>query len=73
MNLEPQSMNSGIERAALMISEEKHQQDSRKKIHQAFIVLILPSQKCLSGKIKASVTFQFIHVKSSAKNHSQFF
>lgn len=25
-------MNSGIERAALMISEEKHQQDSRKKI-----------------------------------------
>lgn len=26
-------MNSGIERAALMISEEKHQQDSRKKIH----------------------------------------
>lgn len=23
-------MNSGIERAALMISEEKHQQDSRK-------------------------------------------
>jgi hypothetical protein len=32
LNLEPQSMNSGIERAALMISEEKHQQDSRKKI-----------------------------------------
>ncbi|CRK92725.1 CLUMA_CG006284, isoform A [Clunio marinus] len=28
LNLEPQSMNSGIERAALMISEEKHQQDS---------------------------------------------
>lgn len=40
MSLEPQSMNSGIERAALMISEEKHQQDSRKnkKIHpQKFI------------------------------------
>lgn len=29
-NLEPQSMNSGIERAALMISEEKTQHDSRK-------------------------------------------
>lgn len=28
LNLEPQSMNSGIERAALMVSEEK--QDSRK-------------------------------------------
>ncbi|CAO1339830.1 unnamed protein product [Diamesa serratosioi] len=28
-NLEPQSMNSGIERAALMISEEKNQQDSQ--------------------------------------------
>jgi hypothetical protein len=48
LNLEPQSMNSGIERAALMISEEKHQQDSRKnkkktpKIHfyqfQSFFV-----------------------------------
>jgi hypothetical protein len=39
LNLEPQSMNSGIERAALMISEEKHQQDSRKKktIHNKFI------------------------------------
>lgn len=32
-NLEPQSMNSGIERAALMISEEKTQHDSRKRNH----------------------------------------
>ena len=37
LNLEPQSMNSGIERAALMVSEEKHQQDSRKKIHHQLI------------------------------------
>lgn len=29
-SLEPQSMNSGIEHAALMISEEKTQHDSRK-------------------------------------------
>lgn len=44
-NLEPQSMNSGIERAALMISEEKNQQDSRKtkfilieiQIHHYFV------------------------------------
>lgn len=33
LNLEPQSMNSGIERAALMVSEEKHHQDSRKISH----------------------------------------
>jgi hypothetical protein len=30
-------MNSGIERAALMVSEEKRQQDSRKKIHHQII------------------------------------
>lgn len=39
LNLEPQSMNSGIERAALMVSEEKHHQDSRKispSIHPLF-------------------------------------
>lgn len=43
LNLEPQSMNSGIERAALMISEEKHQQDSRKKIKHAIIVFVQKS------------------------------
>lgn len=40
LNVEPQSMNSGIERAALMISEEKHLQDSRKKIHQKKIIFL---------------------------------
>lgn len=41
-------MNSGIERAALMISEEKHQQDSRKK------------NKSSKKKSFFSVTFSFI-------------
>ena len=52
LNLEPQSMNSGIERAALMISEEKHQQDSRKNkksptIHFSISVIFV----CLISKI----------------------
>lgn len=34
-SLEPQSMNSGIEHAALMISEEKTQHDSRKIINSS--------------------------------------
>lgn len=37
LNLEPQSMNSGIERAALMVSEEK--QDSRKNFISSLSLL----------------------------------
>lgn len=47
-SLEPQSMNSGIEHAALMISEEKTQHDSRKQLQvffcfkpQSLIVLLV--------------------------------
>jgi hypothetical protein len=40
-SLEPQSMNSGIERAALMISEEKTQHDSRK-----LFLIIQTKRKC---------------------------
>lgn len=41
-SLEPQSMNSGIEHAALMISEEKTQHDSRKNIPILPFYLIYP-------------------------------
>lgn len=38
-SLEPQSMNSGIEHAALMISEEKTQHDSRKQAFSQILIL----------------------------------
>lgn len=62
LNLEPQSMNSGIERAALMISEEKHQQDSRKKttssIHCRFRLFVI-LRTCLFGSQRAFGRFYF--------------
>lgn len=48
-SLEPQSMNSGIEHAALMISEEKTQHDSRKKFHNQYS--IIPNHKRIKFNI----------------------
>lgn len=42
-SLEPQSMNSGIEHAKLMISEEKTQHDSRKSQHFLNILVHSPN------------------------------